>query len=162
MRNLEHFPRWIMASIASWVDENREGVLLYVEGQDRAKLQGKEDYFELRVDGPNMVQQTQTQADFYVEVNMLINAHKDGKDAYKLQRLLGICMKALAVCIPVYRLGDGPLDGPKQEPYKVGELQRQETPKNTFDVAGFGQIEPTQTNEQGTVAAPYALYYCED
>lgn len=157
MKDIEHFPRWIFASVAKHVEANRAGVLLYVEGQDRAKLNGVQDYIELRMDGPYMVQQTQSEFDFYAEVNMLINAHKDVKDAHKLQRLLGIALKALGVCIPIYRLGDGP----KDDQSLIGSFQRREHDKNPVDVTPFGQVEPTVTNEQGTVSAQYMLCYNE-
>ena len=158
MTNIEHLPRWVIASIATWVEARRDGVLLYVEGQDRKKLDKVEDFIELRVDGPHMVQQTNSDFDFYVEVSLLINSRKDGKDAYKMARLLGKCLKALSVCIPVLRLGEGTVDDKSQ----VGVLQRMESPKDPLDVASFGQIEPTQPNEQGTCVAQYVMCYSEE
>lgn len=154
---LEHMPRWITASVNTYVKRQLAGRNLYIEGQQR-NTSDMEDYFELRMDGPHMIQVTALEWNFYVTVNLLLTIKKDEQDMYKLQKLMGTALKALAVCIPVYKFGNGPDD---DNASRIGELVRKEMPQAPVDTTTFGQIDPTLPVEQGVSAAPYELYVCE-
>lgn len=155
---IEFIPRWILASVHIHIQNNKGNAYLWLEGQDRGVLKDHPDYLELRVNGPDMVQQTKTQFDFYVEVDILITSKPDGKDFHKMARLQGIALKALTPCIPVMKYGDGPED---DKTVQIGVLQRMENPKSPTTVASLGQVEATQEINQGAVAAAYMLCLTE-
>lgn len=150
---IKHIPRWVTASIQVFIQNNKGGnAKMFFEGEDRGTP--PPDYIELRIDGPHMVQQTRTQFDFYVEVNIIITSKPDGTDLHKMARLQGCALQALQACIPVMKYGDGPDDNKE---IQIGSLQRMETPKSPTDVSSFGFVESTQPIQQGAVAAQYML-----
>ena len=155
---LEHIPRWVVASIHKYIDANRGPVVLYLEGQNRQQNNEIPDHFELRVDGPHMHQITRSEWEFYVEISLFIHSNHDQKDLHKIHRLLGHALNAMAVCIPVYKYGDG-LDDDRN---LLGQLVRVDTPSEPTDVANFGQIESTLPVDQGTVAGKYYMCLTED
>lgn len=154
MIKLEHLSRWILASIQVHAQATKGDVFLWHEGQDRKVLDDHPDYLELRVGGPDMVQQTRTQFDFYVAIDIFINSKPDGKDFHKMARLQGMALLILTTCIKVMKYGDGPDD---DKTTQIGILQRVENPKSPTTVASLGQIETTQPMNQGAVAGNYML-----
>jgi hypothetical protein len=151
---VEHVPRWIAASIFKHFEAKLAGMPFLVEGQDRSKVIDKTEFFELAINGPHQHQITMVEWEFYVEISLLITSHRNSSDLYKMQRLLGIALSAMQVCIPVLKYGDGS-DDTKE---KLGDLIRMESPTQPTDVANYGQVESTSQVDQGTVAADY--YVC--
>lgn len=154
MIDLTNYTRWITASILKWLDGRRQDVPFYIEGQVR-ETQKDSVYMEPRIDGPfQRPCGTKDEYIFYVEISILCSAKFDERDISHIQRLLGIASQALNCDIPVYKLGDTPLDDSN---YLIGCLQLVGG-KDGLEAHSFGQIDATTQLIQGSVEAHYNLY----
>ncbi len=150
MIDLTKYTRWITASIMKRVDDSRQDVVLYVEGQTRETQRGPR-WIEARIDGPfQRPCGSKDEFCFYVEVNILCSVQLDDKDIYHMQRLLGIGSQALNTNIIVKKYGE------TSEDY-VGCL-RLLGGLEGIEAHSFGQIEATNPLIQGCVEAHYEMY----
>lgn len=151
--DLRNYTRWFTASILKEIDEHRQDVPLYVEGQER-QTQNVPAWIEARIDGP--LQRPSGSFDdwtFELEIDLLCSTKFDSNYIYKPQELLGIGAYLLTRDFRVYKLGDKP--GDDQSFLGLLQLQGKLTGVHNFT---FGQIEETTKIIQGTVHGNYKMY----
>ena len=153
---IEHFPRWMTASIWKYFSENKKTVAIYFEGTERPREKG--DLFELRINGPDAQQLTKTEWKFLLEVNLSYTVLRNDKDAHYVQRMQGIALTLFPYCIKVNKYGNGPSD----DSSFLGVLVRKEDQKSPLQVSNFGQVDPNVIASQGTIKSLYEMYYCDD
>lgn len=144
--------RWIVSSINKHFTDNKGSLPLYLEGDERT-LQDEHEFYELRVDGPFILQ---TQKDYYfldVEINVLVQAHMDQNKLYNLQTALGPMLKAFTNAICVYKYGDGLHD----DQSLLGQLRLNRNLDETVDVSYFGIIKEDTRITQATIEGHYRM-----
>ena len=106
MVDLTHFNRWIQLSVYKNIDEKRQGIPLYVVGQQRDTQTGVYRYIELRIDGPfYSLVGTSDEYKIDIDIDLVCTASLNEKDVTILSQLTGICMQALQEDFCVYRFG---------------------------------------------------------
>jgi hypothetical protein len=150
----ENINRWIFASIAKHFDDRRKDIILYIEGQER-NTSNLQQYFELRIDGPYIVELSKNYYRVDLEVNVLCTAKTDPKDNYLIQRLTGIICSAFTRTINVYKFGIGLED----DQSLVICLQMRTDHKELLQVSNFGQVEPDARLHQSTVEGHYRGHF---
>lgn len=164
---LEHWPRWVKASVAKHFDERRQGVKLFVEGDDRDIDEEHEgDIFELRMDGPDIKRfgaSYETYVD--VEINLLVaSAIREG-NVYHFDQLLGIGAKIFIDCIKVYRYGNNkdingiPFSPVMDTDVFLGNLhpKHNRPSRDWLEVNPFGQIRSDIKIQQATIEGHYRM-----
>jgi len=143
--------RWVFASVSKHFDDLKGTTTLYIEGmhRDTRKL---EEFYELRVDGPNYTEISKKYWKLYIEINMLIQCTKNNQNFHRMRQLSGNVMEMFAPCIQVYKYGDGDAF--------VGTFVRmdQEANRNNMQVAHFGQVDPVNQLEQATIESHYVMH----
>lgn len=162
-----HWPRWIKASVAKHFDENRQGIKLFVEAEDRDIDEDHEgDVFELRIDGPN-IKRFGTTWEWFLdfEINLLVSSAMRENDLYHFDKLLGIANVIFVPCIPIYRYGDNKdAFGTTYDPVidtgtLLGNLQLQQdsSGRDWIETHPFGQIRTDVKLQQATVEAHFRM-----
>lgn len=146
-----NWPRWVNTSIGkvvkSYCDLNN--VFLYVEGEARNTAQ-RQDWVELRVNGPDFLSTTK---DFWIaklEINILILSKNNQIDNHRLLKNIGLMSTLLSSSIPVLKLGNGVdddqsyitciiLDNREHKPLRVSQLGQvtDQTPLQRASVNGL-------------------------
>jgi hypothetical protein len=154
---LEHLPRWVKASVDKFIESKRGSYHLYIDANQR-DTKDKPDFFELRMDGPYVVQLSQSEYRIYIEISLEFTSTQDEKDFHKPQRMMGQALLMLAPCIPIMKYGDGSDDNSQTQ---LAELQRIDNLDSSSEINNFGQIDPNLPVIQGTVEAHYFAYLCD-
>ncbi len=145
----ENWARWIMASLHKHFDDNRQGLILYVDGQIR-DTRTESEYIEVRVDGPNFTEISKNNWKIFVEVNVLVSVTMDNKDLHRLVKYIGI-VSAAFIDIMIYKYGDGASElGCMRLLQDTGTHER-------VQVSNFGVIDPAINLQQATVEGHYEL-----
>jgi hypothetical protein len=105
----EAWIHWIYASINKHFTDNKGTLPLYLEGDERT-LQDEAQFYELRIDGPFILQPQKDEYILDVEINVLVQVHMDDQELYNIQTAIGPILKAFSNAICVYKYGDGPHD----------------------------------------------------
>ena len=145
--------RWCIASIHKHFDDNKQGLTLFIEGMSRTNPTD-EDYIELRVDGPSIIEQTKDEYELRFEINVLISSVLDDTDAHRIHRSVGIVVNAFTD-ISIYKYGDGVADddsllGCISLVYDAREKER-------VVVSHFGQLSSDVPMLQASVEGHYML-----
>lgn len=145
-----NWPRWTFASFAKHFDDNKQTVFLYVDGTDRATALLK-DFAEFRIDGPKIKQVSRRDWELEVTVNILVQSTMDDKDAYKLQRSIGIMAAAFTPSVIGYEYGDSGNE------FACFQLMSGSGQILGFDVRinHFGIIDTEVRKQQATVEGRY-------
>jgi len=148
----ENWPRWISSSIAKHFDGYRQGVRLFVEGQDR-DTEKETEFFELRTNGPFITEVSRGNYRCDVTVNTLVQATGES-DIYKIQRYAGKILLAY-ITIPIYRYGEGAED----DETLLGclKLVRNYPRDEQIKINYFGKIQPQTNLYQASVDADYYM-----
>ena len=134
---ISNWPRWIVASVARWFDARRQGIPMFLEGENHEE--GKADYIELRVDGPYVLELSQGFFRLDVEINVFVVSAKNSDDLYKIYRDCGTVAAAFGGgVIDVFKLGDGIDDDQSQLGCLV--LVRSGDAREALRVSHFGQV----------------------
>ncbi len=144
--------RWIYTSINTHFQNNKGTLPMYFEGDERT-LQDEAEFYELRIDGPSILQ---TQKGFYfldIEVNVLVQAHMDDKKLYNLQTAVGPIIKAFENTICIYRYGDGNFD----DDSLLGVMHLRRQLDETIAVNNFGIIKEDSRLQQTTIEGHYRM-----
>ena len=141
----EKWPRWIFASCTTFFDAQRQGLVMYIEGQDNRVNETEQDYIEFRMDGPVINQRTRNNYKLTIDLNVLIITYISQRDLHKIYRHTGIVVEMFKTVIPVRRFGDGNT--------LIGCLNLE----SEITVAHFGQIQPESRMLQATVEASYGI-----
>jgi hypothetical protein len=148
----EAWYRWLYASINKHFIDNKGTLPMYLEGDERT-LQDEAEFYELRIDGPFILQ---PQKDCYwldVEINVLAQVHMDDQRLYRLQTVMGPIIKAFTNAICVYKYGDRVHD----DNTLLGVLRLQTDLRETVDTNTFGIIKEDIRLTQATTEGHYRM-----
>lgn len=145
--------RWIYASINTHFTENKGPLPLYLEGDERT-LQDEAEFYELRIDGPFILQPQKDLWYLDVEINVLVQSHMDAQQLYTIQNAVGQMVKAFSNTICVYKYGD---DDVLDTGDLVGVLHLQRDLDETVDVNHFGIIREDTRLLQTTIEGHYRM-----
>ena len=125
----------------------------FVEAEVRAP-DTLQDKVELRWDGPVANQQTASQWELTIEINMLIASTAGRTDAYQHKRIVGFVQSMFKLDIPIFKLGNltGIDDGTL-----LGCLQLRSEDREAIVTSYFGKLGPDVGAEQSTVEAHYKI-----
>lgn len=162
----QHWPRWIAASVhkhfVTQLPVKIPGITIFIEGQWR-KMHEKQNFFEVRLDGPRIRQTGKREWLVYGEVNILcqatqIESYQNSSEVYTtdvhaIHRLTG----AAASCftdINLFKYGNDVTvdDGTFLACWRRLDDLRGE---NRIQINLFGQIEVATALVQATVEAHY-------
>lgn len=152
--------RWITASIANYFDSNRGSLNMHFEGIERDRKgdtthnTNTDEFFELRIDGPNIKEYSKKYFYCYVEVNCLIQSLIDEDDVFKLQTVLGKVTNLFGKSIQIYKYGAETGD----DESLVGCLVQINDTRNHLQVNNFGQVHQDTRIQQGSVEAHYEMH----
>lgn len=149
-----NWSRWVWASVTKFMDENKGPYFMFIEGQTRL-TDGKEVFFEFRMDGPSIREPSNNYFVFDITINFCLQVAIDNYDAHKFMRCFGWVQSMFRPCIPVYKFGNGPQDDPN---FLIGNFIL----KNSREIdivkgLQLGQIDPVMRLMQGTVEARYRM-----
>lgn len=144
--------RWIYSSINKHFIDAKGSLPMYLEGDERT-LQDEAEFYELRIDGPFILQ---TQKDYYfidVEVNVLIQTHMDDRRLYNVQEAMGQIVKAFTNAICVFKYGDYIFD----DQTLLGTLKLKTDLNERVETNYFGIIKEDTRLTQATVEGHYRM-----
>ena len=152
--SVQHWPRWITASLNKHFDARKQTLPLFIEGMHR-ETRSEKDFLELRRDGPYLTELSKGVWKVYMEVNVLIQSAMDDTNMYRIDKSVGIVVAA-CTAIPVYKYGDDPLvdDGSLLGCLKVVSDARG---KERIQVNHFGKINPSTPLIQASVEVHYSM-----
>ena len=106
----DHWARWsLIAFFDAANDVKTDDYPVYLEGDIRTTALLR-NFAEVRLDGPDFIEQTKNKYRLEVVFNLLVNSKVDPQDLYAIERVMGQFQRAFAKCIPVYKKGGGALD----------------------------------------------------
>lgn len=150
----KNWPRWVFASVSKHIDDRKDGLTLFIEGQHR-DTEGLVDFLELRVDGPNFTEVSRGCFHFFVEVNILVQSAMDDSNFHRIHTDVGIAAAALTSSIPVFKYGTGVDDD--QSLLGCLRLIQDKRGREKVQVSHFGQIDPVTKLMQATVEGHYEM-----
>ena len=153
----EAWVRWVQISINKHFLERKGTLPMYLEGDERT-LQDEAEFYELRVDGPFILQ---PHKDYYlltVEINVLVQAHMRHDELYNIQTAIGPIVKAFSNAICVYKYGDTPHD---DDSY-FGALKLHRELDEMVDVNYYGIIKEDTRLTQATIEGHYRMEISND
>jgi len=144
--------KWTHASINKHFEDRKSTYNLYLEGDERVQ-QDLNEFAELRVDGPFVLQPHKGLYLLDVEINVLIQTHMDFKELYKNHIAIGTFLKAFTNRICVYKYGDGPFD----DSSLFGSYHLKPQLNQTIDINNYGIIHQDTRLTQTTLEGHYQL-----
>jgi hypothetical protein len=150
----KNWPRWIFASLTKWFESQRDGISLLIEGDEQESGELK-NYFEFRMTGPTIWEQSKNYFKIEVVVNILV-VHKLGQgNLHLFQDLIGKAAAAFVTNIPVMKYGTGADD---DRTVLFDCLIRDSGP---VDITQLGQVNPEVKEMQAMVQSTYCMYHEE-
>jgi hypothetical protein len=152
-----HWPRWIEAAIFTHfklpLDASALGFAVIVEGQPLDDP-SHTPRVEIRIDGPDCIQNSKNSWELFVEVNLLLTTTINDINIYGHLVALGE-IAALFDNIEVIKCGNGPQDNGDVLGCLV--LRQNKGSRDLIEINRFGQIEEINRNEQSTLEAHYIM-----
>ena len=146
----KNWPRWIFASLTKWFDDHRDGVEMYVEGDD-ANLSALADYIEFRFNGPMMEESSKGWWRIDVIINILVVSKRNDRSLHTLPTNLGKVAAAFTTNIPIYKFGNNVDDNRT-------ELLGCMTLFDSIEITQLGQVEPNVKELQAMVQGHYRMH----
>lgn len=149
-----NIPKWITASIASHFKGVTDGLTIryFVEGVDEPESDDfQEDSALLRVNGPVVVEGSNNEEWYFVEIQILLTdiMQLTEDNAYDILTHAGVYQKSMLENIPIKEIGDsGDL---------IGCLAPDKSIKNNVRVVNFGQVDKTARVRQMSVTGRFIL-----
>lgn len=150
-----NWDRWIFASISKhFVDTLAATAEVFIEGQKRGTRK-MEQWFEVRVDGPNYTEITKGEFKIYVEINILCACIVKDTSIHNIRTLAGKAASEMDTSIFVYKYGTGVED----DDSLLGCLTivSDSRGKERIQTSHFGQIGPNTELIQATVEGHYKM-----
>jgi predicted transport protein len=147
-----NWARWIFASVSSFFDSKKSTLDMFVEGTDMLGRRKDKDYIEFRMNGPSGTEVSKAYWRLDFEVNVLVCSLKDEKNFHRLLSNIGIVTSMFFGAIPIYKLGSGPDDDPKEM------LEDCAVREEEIRVNQYGQFDPALPVLQATVESSYKIY----
>lgn len=152
--SIQHWPRWVFASVSQHFVDRRQGLHIFVEGVHR-NTRTEKDFIELRVDGPYLTELSKGYWRIYGEVNVLVQSAMDDEDFHRVWKDVGIVVAAFT-SIEIFKYGDESYDdGSLLGCYKLVFDTRG---KERVQISQFGKIGPNTALQQATVEAHYEMH----
>lgn len=149
----EDWARWITSSIEQHFITNLSGLYTYLEGMERF-TEGRLEWVEVRVDGPDFKEIVSGQWYGRLEINLAIVMTLNPRDGQKMTRLIGQVQKSFTKSIAVHKYGDQDQD---DQSY-LGCLQLLVGEHESIRTSKSGIVEPRTPITQATVEAHYDIY----
>ena len=150
---VQHWNRWLFASISKHFNDRGQGLTLYIEGQHRDTRELK-DFLELRIDGPRMTELTRGNWYVVMEVNILVQSVMDDTNYHRIERDIGVAVQAMTDIL-IYKYGDQAED--TGEFIGCLKLIQDLRAREKIQVFRFGQVEVGLKLEQAAVEAHYHM-----
>ena len=150
----QHWPRWVFASISKHFSDNRQGLPLFIEGQQR-DTRSLKDFIELRLDGPQFTEISRNYWRIYFEVNILVQSTMDDKNYHRIHQNVGIVAAAFTGIV-LYKYGNGSSDD--QKAWACANLIQDTAKRQHLDIFHFGQIDKQLQLMQATVEGHYETF----
>lgn len=155
--------RWTNASIAYHFKTTLAGLtpslFFYLEGDSR-DTEGKENYCELRITGPDINQLSPKLFKLTVLIDVLVVNLKSSKNIQIFDQNIGFVTACFTNAITVYKAGNGPDDSPDptNNPVELGCLKfHPEVGRDRVIVTRFGQRNPAIKLQEATIEAGYEM-----
>lgn len=155
----KHWVRWTIQSIAQHFRDVLGGDLfLHLEGDSR-DTEGKENYCELRITGPDINQLSPKLFKLCVTIDALVVNIKSDKNIFIFDANVGLVTTAFTNAIRVFKYGTGPDDSPDaNNPLELGCLKQFPDPsRDEVQVTRFGQRKPNVRLQEATIEASYEM-----
>lgn len=148
-----NWPRWIVASVAQHFDAGRQGLPMFMEGEDHEE--NVADYIELRIDGPYILELSRQYFQLDIEINVFVISSKNAEDLYKIYRDCGTVAACFSGAISVFKLGDGIDD----DQSLLGCLIRSNShdQREAVRVSHFGQVSAVTPIMRSSVEGHYHM-----
>jgi len=149
MSEMANWSRWLQASICKHFDDNVD-LPMFVEGDPRA-TKDEVDFFEVRIDGPDIRLLNPNYWRLDVSINILIQSTINNADTHKIHKQIGLVMDEFDHSINVYRYG---VASEGNDDSLLGCLYMIDDP---LDVKHFGQLEPRLMLMQASIEGKYTM-----
>ena len=156
--------RWIVSSIIEHFSSTvmaPQNIPFITEGIDERDdtFMSEEDRAELRINGPFSRELSARYWRIWVDINILVTSYLGGqeKDAYTLERNLGLIAEFTDTSIPIKRHGLGVGD----DGTTLGCLRPRNGKRDSVRTINFGQMSKTDRLRQSQIDARYAMTLCE-
>jgi hypothetical protein len=151
----QNWQRWIHASLATYYQDyfKTRSIALLIEGQD-SPITGKEDWVEMRWDGPYATLASSSCWILDIEINVLASSILGRADAHHHKRLVGQIQASFLKAFPVFKYGENP-DVDDQS--LLGCLQLRSGDREAIVTSYFGKIETDVVLEQSTIEGHYRM-----
>lgn len=144
--------RWLRASVNKHFAAQLSAYNVFIEGMKRTR-NDKDDFCEIRMDGPYFREVSKDYFEVYIEVNILVQtAITRSKNLYQHEDILGAASAAFTT-IPVFKLGSNDGDDESQ----IGCLNLRSQPQDPVKVSDFGQIKAETELRQACVEGHYTI-----
>jgi hypothetical protein len=142
--------RWIYASVTKHLDENRQGVALFFEGEEMVKTDLTE-YVECILEGPHIKESNHNHYEADFTIRLLISVAAGLKNKYRIHEIGGIFLAALKD-IKVVSFGKGPEDINKH-------IDCAQLTKSSVQFQNLGLIKSDNKLRQARMVAAYKLHF---
>ncbi len=146
----KHWPRWILSSLSVWFNAHKDGLEMYVEGDD-PNTAALSDYIEFRTNGPTMEEFSKGFWRFDVIVNILVVSKRNDSSTHTLPTNIGKVGAAFTTNIPIYKFGSG-VDDDREE--LLGCM----TLLDSIEITQLGQVAPDIKELQALVQGHYRMF----
>lgn len=146
----KNWPRWCIASIQTYLDENKEDYDLYFDG-DIIKYDDLDLWIKCKISGPEDTHRSSTYHDLVFQVTLYIGMKRSY--IYK-HALLDACghFAALLKEVPVYRYGS--FDNVENTNEHIGCLKPLD---GIIEIRNYGDVIPNHTILEATVETLLAI-----
>jgi hypothetical protein len=151
--------RWTIQSIAQhFRTVLGSDLFLYLEGDSR-DTEGRENYCELRITGPDINQMSPNLFKLTVTIDVLVVNIKSDKNIFLFDGNIGLVTTAFTNAIRVFKYGTGTEDSPDaNNPLELGCLKLLPDPsREEVQVTRFGQRKPNMRLQEATIEAGYEM-----
>jgi len=145
--------KWIHASVNKHFTDNKGNLPMYLEGDERTDIEDNAEFYELRIDGPFILQPHKNLWFLDIEINVLVQTHMDSRQLYNNSIAMGPMLKAMSNTICVYKYGEDVLD----DQSVLGILHLQRGLDERVDINYFGIIRPDTRLTQSTIEGHYRM-----
>lgn len=147
----KNWTRWIHVSIHKHFSDAMagEGIPLYIVAQPRGTRDEK-THVELRIAGPEFIQQSQIEVDVTLGVNLLISVHLNDENAHQYLNVEGQ-VAYHCTSLQVYRYGDPA--NPDNDGTLLGCLDL----VGSIDTIQIGQVDKDTNLVQAMIQAEYRM-----
>lgn len=158
-----NWTRWVFASVAEHFSSNvftPNNIPFILEGIDERddQFMTEQDRAEVRINGPWSSELSSNWWRIWVDINILVTSYFGGtdKDAYTLERNVGLIHEYADTTISVRKHGPGPGD----DGSLLGCLRPRAGKNDSIRVIHFGQFSKTDRIKQSQVDGRYVMDLC--